>query len=159
MTIDHYKSDSLVPYWGQIFKPSHRTRPEQLLGLGIYLSISLSIELLGGLTTHFLGIIYSISLGLSMWSLWRRYSLRVLKLELSLFLAQFIFQLTWCLSYFGANQMLFSLVTLILLWSNTLMAALLYWKKDRLASFCLLYPLILVFFLVGTNMVTCISNL
>jgi tryptophan-rich sensory protein len=169
MSIDQSQPDSFLLPGFRFLRQSHRTRPEQLVGLGIYLLICLGFELLGGLTTQFLPTIpnqaysslctlYYLTLALSMWMLWRRYSLRVLKLELSVFLGQFLFQMIWSMSFFALHQMLLALVALLLLWSNTLLATLLFWKKERLASALLLFPLLWIFYLVGLNMVLCISN-
>lgn len=146
--------------------PSHRTLAEQLVGLGIYLLISLGALGLTRLATPFYGLLpiaayqtitftYFLSLGLSMWVLWRSHSLRVSKLELSLFLAQFMFQMLWSTSFFVGHQILLALVALLLLWCNTLVAALLFWKKERLAGALLVFPLLWVFYLAGLNMMLC----
>lgn len=155
MTIRESQSESLtLPF----ARPSHRTRPEQFVGLGIYLSIALGCEVISKLTTHFLGTLYFICLALGMWVLWRRYSLRVLKLELSVFLAQFLFQIVWSLSFFVFQQSLLALVSLLLLWCNTLLATLLFWKKERFSGMLYLFPLIWTFYLALVNMGACISN-
>ncbi len=140
---------------------SHRTLPEQCVGLGIFLLISLGFELLSGMMKPFSGLIialctaYFISLAFSMWTLWRRNSLRVLKLELSIFLSQFAFQVAWGFSFFFLQQMLLALAALLLLWCNTLLTSLLFWKKERLSGGFLLFPLLWIFYLVGLNMVIC----
>lgn len=143
--------DQSLPLTSRI--PSHRTRAEQVVGLGLYLLLSLGAFLMSKI-----GILYFLFLSLSMWTLWRRHSLRVLKLELSVFLSQFLFQAAWSLSYFAMHETLLSLVILLLLWCNTLLAALLFWKKEPLSGLLLLFPLIWIFYLVAQNMVTCISN-
>jgi len=165
MSVDQSQQDSHSLTSVRFLRPSHRTRPEQLVGLGIYLILCLGFQLLGGWLAQFSNPVYTLlcaayflSLGLSMWSLWRRNSLRVLKLELSLFLAQFLFQMLWCLSFFVLQQTLLALVAILLLWSLTLLAGLLFWKKERLSGALLLFPICWVFYLVGLNMVICISN-
>jgi tryptophan-rich sensory protein len=155
MTIDQSQTDSLTFSLG---KSSHRTRPEQLVGLGIYLLICLAFEVISGLTTNLLGTLYFISIGAGMWALWRKYSLRVIKLELSVFLAQFFFQIAWSLSFFALEQSLLALVALLLLWCNTLLATLLFWKRERISGLLFLFPLIWIFCLVGLNMFTCMSK-
>jgi tryptophan-rich sensory protein len=153
----------------RFLRPSHRTRPEQVVGLGIYLLICLGFQWTCGLATQFYGAIpsplyaafctvYYVSLALSMWTLWRSYSLRVLKLELSIFLGQFLFQMLWGAGFFVLHEMLLALVALLFLWSNTLLAGLLFWKKERLSGSLLILPLFWVFYLVGLNMVICISK-
>jgi len=158
MSIDQTQRDAVPIEYGRFLRPSHRTRPEQLVGLGIYLLISLGFELVGGLTTGVFGTLCSFCLAFAMWTLWRRYSLRVLKLELSLFLAQFVFQIAWSVSHFFLHETLLALVALLLLWCNVLLATLLFWKKERLSGWLLLFPLVWIFYLVGVNMITCISN-
>lgn len=156
MSIDQIQSNAIS--WARILRPSHRTLPEQIVGLGIYLLISLGFEVSCRLTTDFLGTLYFICLGLSMWSLWRRYSLRVLKFELSIFLSQFFFQGVWSLSYFLLHQELLSLVTLLLLWCNTLLAVLLFRKKDPLSCWLLFFPLVWTFYLSAQNMILGITT-
>ena len=155
MTINQSRSDSLIFPRG---RSSRRTRPEQLVGLGIYLSLCLGFELISGLTTNFLGTVYFLSLALGMWTLWRRNSLRVLKLELSVFLAQFLFQIIWRVSFLTFEQSLLALVSLLLLWCDTLLATLLFWKKERVSGLLYFFPLVWIFYLVGLNMVRCMSN-
>jgi len=133
---------------------SHRTKGEQGVGFGIFLALSLGIETLASLPSSSYGI-WGLSLALSIWSLWRRYSLRVIKLELSVFLSQFIFQIASSVTFFLFNQILLTLVSLLLLWCSTLLTALLFWKKERLSSLLLFLPLLWVFYLVGLNMVIC----
>jgi tryptophan-rich sensory protein len=155
MTIDQSQTDSLTYALG---RSSHRTRPEQLVGLGIYLLICLGIEVISGLTMNLLGTLYFISLSFGMWALWRKYSLRVIKLELSVFLAQFVFQIVWSVAFFALEQSLLALVALLLLWCTTLLATLLFWKRERISGLLFLFPLIWIFYLVGLNMVTCMSK-
>lgn len=158
MSIDRAQTDTDAYIAKGFLKPSHRTRPEQLVGLGIYLAVCIGFQLICRLDTTLIGTLYSVSLGFSMWCLWRRYSLRVLKLELSLFLAQFLFQVTWSVSFFILHQTLLALVALLLLWSNTLVATLLFWKKENISGWLLLFPLLWIFYLGGVSMVTCILN-
>ncbi|HSX11139.1 MAG TPA: tryptophan-rich sensory protein [Chlamydiales bacterium] len=169
MSIDHSQPDSLQLPGFRILRQSHRTRPEQIVGLGIFLLISLGFQLIGGLSTQFYDILpsrlyaalcltYSLSLAFGMWTLWRCYSLRLLKLELSVFLGQFLFQMVWSLSFFALHEMLLALVALLLLWSNTLLSLLLFWKKEKLSGGLFLFPLLWIFYLVGLNMVICISK-
>jgi len=93
-----------------------------------------------------------------MWTLWRRFSLRTLKLELSLFFAQFALLIAWVLSFFVLQETLLSLVGLLLLLSSTLISCLLFWKKERMASQLLIPPFLWTFYLMGINMMICILN-
>jgi hypothetical protein len=221
----------------RFFKKSHRTLPEQLLGLGIFLLLSLGLEFVNGkliqLTLHSaipdfiktakvyrepLGFVnfegsqsssdlsdrvegniasilptkdhskmdhydsptnsqnlmarsilveqshnsiwtfYYLFLSFSAWTLWRRFSLRVLKLEMSVFLAQFLFQIAWNLSFFTFQATLLALGALVLLFCNNLLAALLFWKKERLSGQLLLVPFAWIFFCLCLNMIICIFN-
>lgn len=142
-------------------RASHRTKPEQWVGLGIYLILGLGFEVMsafGQEFSFFLTTLYFLCISFSMWTLWRLHSLRVLKLELSLFLAQFLFQIVWSVSFYGLHERLLALFVLLLLWFNTLVAALLFWKKERLSGGLLFFPVLWIFYLVGLNMVKCISN-
>lgn len=134
----------------QSFFSSHRTLPEQLVGLGIYLSLSLGLNALP--------FLYALCLGLGIWLLWRKYSLRVLKLELSLFLAQFALQWAWSLSLSLLHEPLLALFALILLFCNTLVAMLLFWQKEKFAGILYALPLLWVSYLTFMNMMSCISN-
>ena len=158
MSIDQSHLDSHSLPLGRFLKRSHRTRPEQLVGLGIFLILTFGLEILSSLSSSVFGIFYAITLALSMWTLWRSFSLRVLKIELSVFFAQFLLQTIWFFSFFVFEQVLLALVALLLLWCNTLLATMLFWKKERLSGILLLYPIVWIFFLVGVKMFTCMSN-
>ncbi|OGN55338.1 MAG: hypothetical protein A3D96_03565 [Chlamydiae bacterium RIFCSPHIGHO2_12_FULL_44_59] len=137
---------------------SHRTLGEQLVGFSIYLTLSLSIGLLFPLASSFYDLLASMVLGLSMWSLWRVYSLKRLKVELSIFFAQFSLQVIWNMSNHVFAQELLALVSLLLLWSNMIMVTLLFWKKQKLSGVLLLYPIFWIFYLVGVNMIASIRG-
>lgn len=141
------------PFTFAIGRSSHRTGPEQFVGLGIYLSICFGFEVISGLNTQFLATFYALFLGVGMWSLWRRYSLRSLKLELSVFLAQFLFQMGWRLEH-----SLLVLVALLLLTCNTILALLLFWKKERFSGLLYILPLLWIFYLACMHMIACIAK-
>lgn len=179
MTMD---PSSLVLTGARFFKPSHRTRPEQIVGYAIFLLVSFAFALLNGRWIHFSlqgewyrslaqapwafaswpyglpWIVYHFVFPLAMWILWRRFSLRLLKVELSVFLAQFFLQTGWILSFFFFQETLLGLTILLLLWCNTLLSALLFWKKERISGQLLLFPLLWIFYVLGLNMVICIFN-
>ena len=156
MTTRDSQSDS-VPF-SKNGRSSHRTGPEQLVGLGIYLSIALGFAIVSGLKTHFLSMVYALFLALGMWALWRKVSLRLLFLEISLFASQFLLQLFWGISHFLLGQSLLSLVALLLLSCNTLMIALLLWRKEKISGALYFFPLLWVFYWTFINMITCMSN-
>ncbi len=169
MSVDPSPSESASLRSKTFLKSSHRTLPEQLVGLGIWLSICLGLLWLGRLSTPFyqafpqpiyqgLSSLYSLSLGLGMWLIWRANSLTVLRLELTVFLGQLLFQAFWSASFFGLHQMLLSLVSLLLLWSTHILACLLFWKREKLAGALLVFPAFWILYLVGLNMIICIST-
>ncbi len=186
MTIDPLQPEPFSYSFREIVrraaKPSHRFFSEQCVGLGIFLLIWFSVEWLNGWLIHqSLGdswfrnllltpwiltdagygaawTLYYFVLAISIWTLWRRHSLRVLKLEFSIFFAQLIFQVAWTTSFFILHETLVSLSALVLLWCNNLLAALLFWKKERIAGQMLLFPFAWIFYVMGLNMVICISN-
>ncbi len=186
MTIEpsshEFFSASLKEVVRRAARPSHRILSEQWVGFGIFLLICACFEWLNGwliqlslFDSWFRSLlqtpwtltdrgyaaawtVYYFILALSIWSLWRRYSLRVLKLEFSVFFAQLIFQLAWTTSFFILHETLVALAALVLLWCNNLLAALLFWKKERVSGQLLLIPFIWMFYVMGLNMVICISN-
>ncbi|HEX2583317.1 MAG TPA: TspO/MBR family protein [Chlamydiales bacterium] len=98
------------------------------------------------------------SLALSFWILWRSFSLRVLKLELSLFLSMFVLESIWGLSLFKGHETLPALFTLLLWMSTEVLLAVLFWKKEKIAGMLFFFPLLWIFYLISTNMVLCIAN-
>lgn len=139
-----------------LLKPSHRTRAEQGVGLSIFLLLSAAGLFLNPIFSWF-WTLYHLLLPFSMWTLWRRYSLRRLKLELSVYLALALFQMSWTLSLFYLQETLLALVALLLLWCTQLLATLLFWKKERLSGLLLILPFLWVFYIMALNMVTCLQ--
>ena len=169
------KSGTLSLLWRLSLKPSHRSRPEQGVGFGIYLLICLGCGWMNGWLiqkSSFISPHWNLNasayqtawianffiLSLSIWSLWRRYSLRVLKLEISAFFAQFAFQMAWAISFFVLAETRVALTFLVLLWINTLLAALLFWKKEKVSGGLLLPSFLWILYVMGVNMAICIFN-
>lgn len=182
MTIDHYSKESIELRWTGLLKSSHRTRPEQWVGFAILMLICLAFELLNGkliqqsLSDQWyqnliqaswslsekvhspIWTVYFLLLSISFWTLWRRRSLRRLKLEASVYASQFLLQLAWSLSFFILQETLLALVALLLLWCDHLLCALLFWKKERISSLLLIPPFLWIFYAMALNMVICICN-
>lgn len=158
MTIEPTQRDSLPFPWFRFFRPSHRTPGEQMLGFGIYFLICLGLGLTNQVPLTLTWISYFSLLSLSAWSLWRRYSLRILKLEISLFFTQFIFQIGWALNFYLFNSPLLALAALLILLCNQVIAMLLFWKKEPLSAQFLLLPFLWAFYQMCINMTICISN-
>ena len=156
---------------------SHRSWPEQLLGLGIYLVVSFGVDFLHRWFLSFyeksqwplnqapwvidywpsatFGTLSLIFISLSMWGLWRCHSLKRLKLELSFYLTIFAGILFWSFSFFAMKESLLGLITLLLLWPILLSTAILFWKKDRLSSQLLALPFFWILYLGSLTMVIC----
>src|SRR3989344_6279821 len=169
---------STLPY--RPWKASHRSLSEQLAGFGIIGLSCLAFAFLGGylfqlreqwyLALHHapwsipvswhspLETLVHLSLTLSFWTLWRRHSLRTLKLELSLFLGLFLLESTWTLSLFGIQQTLLAIIALLLWMVDAMALSALCWKKEKTAGQLLLPVLLWLFYLVSVNMVLCIAN-
>jgi len=154
-----------------LLRSSHRTIPEQFVGLAILFGTSAMIQSVTAWTKYgsshnllpdrvyvFCTTANFFLLSIGMWSLWRRYSLRILKLEFSLYLAQFVFQIGWSISFFLMHEILLSLVLLLLLWCNTLLAGILFWKKEKLAGQFFLLPFFWIFTLITLNMSLCVTT-
>ena len=172
-------TESLSGTW---FKPSYRTKPEQAVGLAIFLTLSFGLFLFNQWMTSFslsshwyqalaqapwvlsswpktpLWIGYHILVPLSIWTLWRRSSFFTLKLERSIFLAQLAFQSLWSLSFFFLQETLLALSALLLLCFNTLLCILLFRKKEKAVKILLIPSLMWVFYVMGINMVICVFN-
>lgn len=167
---------------GKWIRPSHRTFAEQAIGFSVFLMISLTFSFsnywfiknfLESIKTPVLlekytsllpivanlpWIFYQVFLVFGIWALWRRFSLRVLKLEISAFLLQCIFLFTWSLSFFLLQKALLALVFLLFLVSNTVLTALLYWKKEKISGHMFTIPFLWTIYLLGVNMLICICN-
>ncbi len=173
----HQKSSPLP--W---IKLSHRTWPEQAVGAAIFLLVSLPFEwLLGWLiqiasgtgwtgrlfspswafqaTSHLPWTLYHLLVAFAMWSLWRRYSLTLLKIELAVFLSQLVLGAGWALSFFAFQAPLLALAALLFLCSNTVLAVLLYWKKNRFSGQALIPLFLWIFYVMGVNMAICMLRL
>lgn len=171
------KKSVLLTGW----KHSHRTLSEQALGGAIFFLISFAAEWLSTwliqssstewakrlFSAHWsfstivsqpAWALYHSCIAFSMWILWRRYSLKTLKLELSIFLVQLFFQVNWSFCFFVFRESRIALATLIFLCSTTFLGTLLYWKKERLSGQILIPPFLWTFYVMAVNMAICISN-
>jgi len=155
------------------FKASHRTLPEQGVGLFIYLIVSFGLEIFdrwfGTLTVSLsqipwalptwpqspLWAFYHILLPFSMWLLWRKASLHTLKLELVCFLSPLLLEAASFTSLLALQLPLLSLIFFLLLFCNLLLFLLLVRKKDRLAGLVLFPPLGWLAYMITVNMALC----
>jgi tryptophan-rich sensory protein len=179
MSVNHSHKKATSLFW---FKPSHRTWPEQALGAALFLLVSLTFEWLSWsliqlssetewprqiFFSHWafsaaislpVWTFYNFLAALAMWNLWRRSSLKILGLELAVFLFQLVLQAGWFLSFFVFRESRLALAILLFLCSSTILAALLYWKKERFSGQALIPPFFWIFYVMGVNMAICISN-
>ncbi len=163
---------SLLAY----LKPSHRTLPEQIVGLFIFILFSLSVlffndwilnaslsatknpwNLKNWWTLSAWGV-YHLLFAISMWTLWRRISLLKLKIELSLFITQFLLQVLFFFCFFILEQNLLSLFVNLFLVSNSLLCILLFYKKKKISASLLIPCFMWIFYLLGASMSLCILN-
>ncbi len=179
MSVEHSPSKSFSLFW---FKPSHRTWPEQVVGAFIFLLVSFTFEWLSGwfiydalqaesmhgifsshwafpfVVSRLAWRLYYFLSAFSMWNLWRRYSLKTLKLELAAFLVQFLLLIGWSLSFFVLHESLLALLSLLFFCSNVIFASLLFWQKERFSGQVIILTLFWIFYVVGVNMTICIST-
>lgn len=123
------------------FRPSHRSLGEQIVGLGLFMILSLLI--LAGLVwtepnpsslIRFGWTLYHLFCPVAMWMVWRRFSMRTHKVEFTIFFLQFIFEIGWLLALFGPTNPLLAVTLLFLFFCNALLSSLFVWKKERIAS-------------------------
>ncbi len=176
----HMNETATDSFTVRFWKSSHRSISEQLVGFGIIVLACLGFVFMSSplfsiqrdwyqslkhapwaIAANWYPIVFTVvhtTSALAFWTLWRRYSLRSLKWELSLFLTMFLFESIWSLSLYGIHAPLLALVALLLWMSSAFCCAALLWKKERLSG-QFLFPLILwIFYLVSVNMVLCIAN-
>ena len=166
MTIDHSQERPIT--W---FKPSHRSLPEQAVGAAIFLLISWVSRLASGwfiiasqteilvpyqILSKSAWIPYHLLAAFSMWMLWRRYSLTILKVELAVFLLQLALLTGWAIGFFYHGPLL-ALTAMIFLNCSTILATLLFWKKEPLAGQALLPQFFWIFYCLAVNMVICVT--
>lgn len=163
-------------------KPTYRTLAEQMVGLAIFFTLSFALYLMkASMTLTLLSgswyntlvqapwairdwiqtplwIGYHVLVPLSIWILWRRISFYKLKVEISAFLAQFVFQALWILTFFYFKETLLSLTALLFLCFNTLLCILLFSKKEKAVKFLLIPSFVWIFYVMGINMAICVFN-
>lgn len=162
-------------------RATFRSRSEQGLGLLLLLLLSLSMYQIHNLLIQFSWLslwnrhilpsswalaepaypycrfLYFTLNALAAWSVWRRFSLKEIAVEFSVFSIQFVWHLAACLCFYVWQKPLFSLFFLLLLWVNLLLTALLFGKREAFAGQLLLFSLLWIFYLVGLNMMICLA--
>ncbi len=165
MTIDQSRERPIT--W---FKPSHRSLAEQAVGASIFLTLSWASRLSFGflyidpelfasqnvLLFKPAWMIYHFLAACSIWMLWRRYSLKVLKLELVLFLFQLALLAGWATSFYFQGPLV-ALASIIFLNCGAVLSALLYWKKEQMAGQFTILQLMWIFYVMVINMLVCVS--
>jgi tryptophan-rich sensory protein len=93
-----------------------------------------------------------ISLSLSLWILWRSFSVSQLKLEFCFFFLQLFMLFTWHLLFFILQQPLLSLSVMLIGSFIALICFYAFWKKDQLAGIFYIPYLVWMFVLASLNM-------
>lgn len=133
---------------------SHRTKPEQFVGLFLCLFLAFLASIVIGLGKGLGAGLFPYCLSFSMWLIWRLFSLKSLKIELFALLLSFVLQASWFVNHFLFQADFLALFSLLLLFSNLLLCILLFGKKEKLAGVFLAYPLFWTLYLIGTQMLS-----
>jgi len=179
MLVDSSKTNSCSFFRLQ---PSHRPWAEQTVGAFIFFLVSsisgwlfkwpiyffpqlewlphtISVHWAFMITTSsFAWIMYNTCATIAIWNLWRRYLIKSLKLELSVFLLQFPLLFAWSVSFFAFHEPLIALLALLFLCSNAILSIILFWKKDSFSGQILILNCLWTFYIVALNMKICIFN-
>lgn len=144
----------------QPLKASNRGRSEQIVGLGIYLALSAALLLLNGEIGENIWLftgstLFYLAAAVGGWTLWRRYPLRSLRFEMVLYFGQFPLQVLWVFSFFAWGA-LPALMLGILQTMATLLTAIVFWKKERLAGIWMVAPLTVALGAVCVNLGVCL---
>ena len=144
-----------------LWKKSPRSRTEQLAGLGILLLLNIAPLLWNSWINQnrWIAALYSLfylSTAIACWVLWRRYSIRTLVPEISLYLSQFPLQILWALSSAVWSQVLVALMLGLLQVVVTFLAMISFWKKDRLSGHWMVLPFFLSSCALCINLEICL---
>lgn len=92
------------------------------------------------------------------YKIWPRSPLFKLTLEPFILIGQLLLQVAWILSLFFFDGSVVSVMFLLLLWSNTLFAVLLYWKREGFSGYIANFPMLLLgtIYFVSLGALTCI---
>jgi hypothetical protein len=134
-----------------------------VLALGAVFSLIAWYMLLGRKDDKFLysggGFIALLSLSflLLFYKIWPRSSLSNYTFEPYVFSAQFLFQIAWAFAVFFLNQPIPSVIFLLFLWSATLFAIFLYWKREGFSGYIENFPILLLgtIYFVSLGALTC----
>jgi|GEM_PF-6906745 len=157
-------------------KKPYRTIPEQLTGLFILLLLTLTIfvfaynissytELTCKPLFRWFGFsdchrIFSSVVSLnsfSFWLIWRKTSLRTLKLEAIFLSVLYSLFLLWKIAFLILQNSLLSLTLLLFLGMLNVMLMALYWKKEKLSVYLLIPSLIWITYISWNNLSLCIN--
>lgn len=158
-------------------KSTYRSRIEQSIGLFIFLLFTIAFYsigsiildphlckcqiLLGGTSAAFFQKIYLSFFSLStlgFWLVWRKESLRGLKLETVLFSIQFALSLLWQLTFFVWQNSLLSLATLVFLGVVALLLLALFYKREKISVYLFVPWILWIIFLSWNNLSICIET-
>jgi tryptophan-rich sensory protein len=102
-------------------------------------------------------LVYTLN-SLGIWSLWRRFSLKVLALEVSLFLAGFLLHWVWYYLFFIQKEPFLALLDLLLVSCSVFLTILVFWKKEKEAALFFVPYLTWTLYIGSLNMLLCMSS-
>jgi tryptophan-rich sensory protein len=134
-----------------------RTRAGDLLGLGAFVAVCLTVSAIGGwVTAASVGTWYRtlqkpvfnppdwlfapvwtllyLMIALAGWRVWRSRGLAGARAEMTVYAAQLVLNLAWSFLFFGGRMIGIALVEIVLLLAAIVVNAVLFWRIDRLAG-------------------------
>lgn len=155
-----------------LIKSTYRSKLEQFIGLMILFVFSIAINVICSMISDPSLFQKSIPKGiynpiwstlftcisLSFWLLWRRQTLRKLKLEASLISSQYLFIFLWNNFLFVLKTNLLALTSILFLGSSLLIMMAIFYKKEKLSGYILIPYALWVFYLTWNNMLICSLN-
>ncbi|MEN9654588.1 MAG: TspO/MBR family [Chlamydiota bacterium] len=182
MTIDQSQPEPFLFPTDPWLKPSHRTWPEQAMGLALFLGAGFGIQSLSFWIASLahsdewfhhlyqaqwaisnwpyspLWIVNAFCLAFPLWLIWRRTTFWSMILEVSVWSVQCLLQIGWYLCFFVFQETLVALFGLLLYWCSVLVAPFLYGRTQRHAKWWIAFPCLWVFYILALNMVICSNN-
>lgn len=157
-------------------KNSRRTFSEQIAGFLIFILLTLPLQIFSVQLSHFASSpfwlsrfslnsfsfavtssILSLLCAAGAYLLWRAYSFKHLKLEMSLYFLAISFHTLWYTFFFYLEQPLLALITLLLLFCTLLVLSLVFWKKEKAGGILATPYLFWIFYTICQNMLFCIN--
>ncbi|PIS00482.1 MAG: hypothetical protein COT84_07390 [Chlamydiae bacterium CG10_big_fil_rev_8_21_14_0_10_35_9] len=149
---------------------SKRTLPEQLIGFFLFLTTIITVMLINAwITKHahwekplilerFLNPaltgIYTL-ISLSFWTLWRKFSFKLLKMECAFLGASLVLNVAWHIMFLYFNEPFLGLIINLMMFATSILSFYIFWRKDRIAAIIFLPYVIFSGILTSFNMFYC----